>query len=118
MKVSVTTLKLLAVLVSSTNAFLPRTTCNKHHRQTVATQLNAETVASGDATDSSNPSVKSLGLLTFDLDDTLYPIAQIVEDANCTYLSLNERGEQNSMQQHLPFGDQTTTPCHERMLVA
>jgi hypothetical protein len=28
---------------------------------------------------------KELGLLTFDLDDTLYPIAPIVEDANGTF---------------------------------
>ena len=96
MKVSVNSLKLLAVLISSTNAFVP---LNKYHRQTVSTlapQLHAETAISDGSTDSSTSSVQSLGLLTFDLDDTLYPIAQIVEDANGMYSTgclTNKRNE-------------------------
>lgn len=89
MKVSVSTLKLFAVLGSGANAFLPS---NQNHRQIVSTttsQLYSETSVSEASSETSKSSVKSLGLLTFDLDDTLYPIAQIVEDANSTFLPLS-----------------------------
>lgn len=92
MKISVTTLKLLVVLGSGANAFLPT---NLNHRQIVSTttsQLYSETSVSEEASaDSSTSKVKSLGLLTFDLDDTLYPIAQIVEDANAAFVKAMER---------------------------
>ncbi len=94
MKVSVTTLKFLAVL-GSASAFLPS---SRTHRQTISTttsQLlaeNAETSVSEASAEPSNSGTKSLGLLTFDLDDTLYPIAQIVEDANGMFLSSNDSG--------------------------
>lgn len=86
MKVSVTVLKLLA-LASVTDAFLPS---NQNHRQIVSTstsQLFSDTSVSEASTESSKSGVKSLGLLTFDLDDTLYPIAQIVQDANGMLMS-------------------------------
>ena len=46
-----------------------------------AEKESSETSATATA---SKPKVKQLGLLTFDLDDTLYPIAPVVDDANCT----------------------------------
>lgn len=39
----------------------------------------------------SNSKVKHIGLLTFDLDDTLYPIATVVEDANSAFVTAMER---------------------------
>ena len=86
MKVSVTALKLLA-LASVADAFLSP---HQNHRQIVSTstsQLFSDTSVSEASTESSKSSVKSLGLLTFDLDDTLYPIAQIVQDANGMLMS-------------------------------
>lgn len=90
MKVSVTVLKLFA-LASVTDAFLPS---NQNHRQIVSTstsQLFSDTSVSEASTESSKSGVKSLGLLTFDLDDTLYPIAQIVQDANDAFVKAMER---------------------------
>lgn len=43
-------------------------------RESVEGQADPATVAT--------PGVKELGLLTFDLDDTLYPIDQVVKAAN------------------------------------
>jgi len=91
MNVSVTILHLLAVMGGSTNAFQPQ---NKNIRQIVTTStstLYADTAVSGASTDASKSDAKSLGLLTFDLDDTLYPIAQIVEDANAAFVTAMER---------------------------
>ncbi len=93
MKVSVTTLNLLAVLATGANAFLPS---SPNHRQIISTTTSqlladkAETSVSEAAAEPAKSGVKSLGLLTFDLDDTLYPIAQIVEDANGMFLSSND----------------------------
>jgi len=91
MKVSVIILHLLSLLGANTNAFLP---CNENHRQTVSTStstLYADTAVSDVSMESSKSDAKSLGLLTFDLDDTLYPIAQIVEDANAAFVTAMER---------------------------
>lgn len=109
MKVSVTILKLLVVLGSSTNAFLP---FNINHRKIVSTStstLYAETAVSDASTATSNSNVKTLGLLTFDLDDTLFPIAQCVKSANGMYLSLNVEEELNL--QHLPCHDHVIKIC-------
>jgi len=94
MKVSVTTLKLLAILGTGANAFLPS---SPNHRQIISTTTSqlladkAETSVSEAAAEPAKSGVKSLGLLTFDLDDTLYPIAQIVEDANAAFVKAMER---------------------------
>ena len=88
MILSVTALKLL-VLASVADAFLPS---HQNHRQIVSTsQIFSDTSVSEASTESSQSSVKSLGLLTFDLDDTLYPIAQIVQDANDAFVKAMER---------------------------
>jgi hypothetical protein len=89
MRVSVTILKLL-LLGGTANAFLH---CSKNHRQIASTStstLYADTAVSDVSTEPSKSNVKSLGLLTFDLDDTLYPISQIVDDANGMFPLLNE----------------------------
>lgn len=90
MRVSVTILKLL-LLGGTANAFLH---CSKNHRQIASTStstLYADTAVSDVSTEPSKSNVKSLGLLTFDLDDTLYPISQIVDDANAAFVTAMER---------------------------
>ena len=82
MKVIVTFLQLAVLLGSGANAFLPGKTNNRQYISTSTSSLFANTAVSDDLADSSKVETKSLGLLTFDLDDTLYPIAQIVDDAN------------------------------------
>jgi len=91
MKVSTATFHLLAVLGVRTDAFLSH---NKNHRQIVSSStstLYAESAVSDASTDLSKPSVKNLGLLTFDLDDTLYPIANVVDAANAGFVTAMER---------------------------
>lgn len=111
MKVSIaatrTLFQLIAVSsiteIGTTNAFVPRNraivvvprTCTSHSAST--STLKAEKTADTDLSDvsaSSSPKsskVKDLGLLTFDLDDTLYPIATVVEDANAAFVTAMER---------------------------
>ena len=110
MKVSVTILQLLVVLGSSTNAFLPSNTNNRQIVSTSTSTLYAETAVSDASTASSKPNVKTLGLLTFDLDDTLFPIAQCVKSANGMYLSLNVWEELNL--RHLPYHDYAIKICY------
>ena len=89
MKISVTTTRTLFQLfavsslaeIGTTNAFVSR----NNPRQIVTTStstLYADTAVSDASTASPKSKVKDIGLLTFDLDDTLYPIAPVVEDAN------------------------------------
>lgn len=92
MKVSVATLNILSVLGGSANAFIPLNNNGLQIVPTSTSSLNADAAVPDASTESSTSSPKSLGLLTFDLDDTLYPIAQIVEDANGMYLLLNVLG--------------------------
>lgn len=91
MKVSVTILQLLVVLGSSANAFLPSITNKRQVVSTSTSTLYAETAVSDTSTASSKHNVKTLGLLTFDLDDTLYPIAQCVKSANAGFVAAMER---------------------------
>ena len=70
---------------------------HRHRRLVVVPNNNLRVVrmqlqSSGEDSEGSKSTVtvaktetKELGLLTFDLDDTLYPIAPIVEDANGTF---------------------------------
>ena len=87
MKASLTLTYFLAAIGSSAYAFQHR---NKILRQVVpssTSSLYAETTVSNDPSEEATTSgVKSLGLLTFDLDDTLYPISTVVADANGMFL--------------------------------
>ena len=47
-----------------------------------ATRLAASTQEDAATTTPTRPKVQELGLLTFDLDDTLYPIAPVLDAAN------------------------------------
>jgi putative hydrolase of the HAD superfamily len=91
MKVSVTTLNILSVFGGSAHAFIPLNNNGLQIVPTSTSSLKADTAVSDASTESSKSSAKSLGLLTFDLDDTLYPIAQIVEDANAAFVTAMER---------------------------
>jgi hypothetical protein len=75
-----TTLQVLVYLVAVADAFTP----HGFSRVAVSTRLHASTQEDeATATSTSKPKkVKELGLLTFDLDDTLYPIAPVIEAAN------------------------------------
>ena len=79
-----TVLLLVGACLAPINSFtVPQA---QHHRVRISTVvLNAEEeTASVAATSAASTKTKQLGLLTFDLDDTLYPIQPIVEDANST----------------------------------
>lgn len=71
---------LVLVLVGSAQAFLSPA----HTGLTTATRLFA-----GDANESDNS--RPLVLLTFDLDDTLYPIAPVIDEANAAFAKAMER---------------------------
>lgn len=49
------------------------------------------TMPTPSAQTASNSKSKTLGLLTFDLDDTLYPIAPVIEEANLAFAKAMER---------------------------
>lgn len=76
---------LLCLLLASTEAFAPKCVSR------VSTQLHADTQQQSKTKTASNPKVKELGLLTFDLDDTLYPIGPCVEAANNAFVKAMER---------------------------
>ena len=83
-------------IVSTATKATTTTIGNHHHPSTPSSSIIMQMAAesSDDSkSDSKSSSVatatsktKEIGLLTFDLDDTLYPIAPIVEDANGKYL--------------------------------
>ena len=63
--------------IFSVEAFAPN-----NRVQTRCSVLFADTQAAPVEAKVAKKKVKELGLLTFDLDDTLYPIAPIIEAAN------------------------------------
>lgn len=84
MKASVRVLSLIGLLVDATfiNAFTPA----HHHRvlsrTSTPTSLLSSTQEDGATATATKPKTQELGLLTFDLDDTLYPIEPVVKAAN------------------------------------
>ena len=83
------------VEIGTTNAFIPLTrqmmigsALTTSSSSCITSTLYSEKNAEAKVFDISVPSSKSktneIGLLTFDLDDTLFPIATVVEDANGT----------------------------------
>jgi hypothetical protein len=68
--------------VSPSSVVGPCSILNRRH-QNHHVRLHAEqTESDGSAVATATKQVQEIGLLTFDLDDTLYPIAPVVEDAN------------------------------------
>ena len=82
MNLSLNIIYFLTATRGSTYAFQPRANNLRQVVPSSTSTLYADTAISNVPTEESKSSVKSLGLLTFDLDDTLYPIAPIIEDAN------------------------------------
>jgi hypothetical protein len=71
----------LACLVALTEGFVPNRLSRVH------STLHADVQEKSATATRSTPKVKELGLLTFDLDDTLYPIGPCVEAANSEFHS-------------------------------
>lgn len=66
-----------------------------HHATTIASSLSmTATSASTDAkSTSSSQCTKKLSILTFDLDDTLYPVSKVLDEANAAFArSMNQFG--------------------------
>lgn len=72
----------------SSEAFSP---AQVHTTSRSSTQLYADTQEAPAAATVARPKVQQLGLLTFDLDDTLYPIAQCVKAANDAFVTAMEK---------------------------
>ena len=87
MKVSFILITILSLsdLSNTANGFVPRTTSI----QETWTTTYPSSITS--ALYSILPKGKEIGLLTFDLDDTLYPIAAVVKDANAAFVKAMER---------------------------
>jgi len=105
MKIRVCLLQLIAISsltdVGTTNAFVPRIVTGSSTLTTspspscITSTLYSEKTAETDVSENSvvppKSKVKEIGLLTFDLDDTLYPIATVVEAANAAFVTAMER---------------------------
>eukprot|EP00536_Pseudo-nitzschia_multiseries_P004411 jgi/Psemu1/285076/fgenesh1_pg.73_\ len=91
MRVSVAFFQAIAVCSTITDAFVPLGNNHRHIVSTPTSTLRAETAVSVSTSTSSKSAVKEIGLLTFDLDDTLYPIDQVVKDANAAFVKAMER---------------------------
>ena len=78
MKTSITAL--VCLVAFTTDAFTPHRLSRVVSPTT--TRLYTDTKQEEATEAPSKPQVKELGLLTFDLDDTLFPIGPIVDDAN------------------------------------
>lgn len=81
---------LLGVGVGNTNAFV------LHHphppiSRTATTRVLASTQEADATVTTNKPKVQELGLLTFDLDDTLYPIEPVIKAANDAFVQAMEK---------------------------
>mmetsp|Transcript_17906 Transcript_17906/g.44262 ORF Transcript_17906/g.44262 Transcript_17906/m.44262 type:complete len:81 (+) Transcript_17906:247-489(+) len=76
----ITSIALVTLFSISVQAFAPQTTSST--TTTRGSVLYADTQEAPTEAKVSRPKVQQLGLLTFDLDDTLYPIGPCVEAAN------------------------------------
>lgn len=91
---SVLSVCLLSVDVSRVHAFVPTRVPQQGQRVPsltfglrLSTTETAEIDAAASGKEASKPraKTKTLGLLTFDLDDTLYPIAPVIDEANAAF---------------------------------
>lgn len=83
----ITSVALVTLCSISVEAFAPP----RVHTSTSCSVLFADTQEATVEAPVSTPKVKQLGLLTFDLDDTLYPIAPCVEAANDAFVTSMEK---------------------------
>eukprot|EP00526_Cylindrotheca_closterium_P010104 CAMPEP_0113621902 /NCGR_PEP_ID=MMETSP0017_2-20120614/11208_1 /TAXON_ID=2856 /ORGANISM="Cylindrotheca closterium" /LENGTH=402 /DNA_ID=CAMNT_0000531689 /DNA_START=207 /DNA_END=1415 /DNA_ORIENTATION=- /assembly_acc=CAM_ASM_000147 len=84
----ITSIALVTLFSISVQAFAPQTTSYTTPRGSV---LYADTQEAPTEAKVSRPKVQQLGLLTFDLDDTLYPIGPCVEAANNAFVTAMEK---------------------------
>mmetsp|Transcript_18602 Transcript_18602/g.51918 ORF Transcript_18602/g.51918 Transcript_18602/m.51918 type:complete len:412 (+) Transcript_18602:228-1463(+) len=91
MRVSATFFQAIAVFSTITDAFVPLSNSRRQIVTTSTSTLYSDTAVSDASSTSSEPGVQNIGLLTFDLDDTLYPIDQVVKDANAAFVTAMER---------------------------
>lgn len=80
----ITSISLVTLFSISVEAFVPPRVDNR------CSVLFADTQEATVEAPVKKPKVQQLGLLTFDLDDTLYPIEPCVEAANSAYTVLLE----------------------------
>lgn len=78
---------LLAASDPSVNAFVTRQQPVVRNTAFTRTTLHSTTSSTEEAVkdDVKTPRTKTLGLLTFDLDDTIYPLAPVIEEANAAF---------------------------------
>jgi len=76
----------LVFLVALTDAFVPN-----QLSLVSKSRLHADVQEESKTATKSTPKVQELGLLTFDLDDTLYPIGPCVEAANAAFVTAMEK---------------------------
>lgn len=91
MRVAVVVSLLAADTVVSVNAFV----VSPHRRTRTPALVTLHSTTSPaeavKADDVQAPRVKALGLLTFDLDDTIYPLAPVIAEANAAFARAMER---------------------------
>jgi hypothetical protein len=79
-------------VVSPQQSLLYSSTTEKTEQEETVTTSKASTKSSIKASTSSKSSSKAtLGLLTFDLDDTIYPLAPVIQEANAAFAKAMER---------------------------
>ena len=82
-------LVLIAIRYSHINAFIAPKAFDGRFMNVKLLSQTENTLESGSLTDEKQK--KILGLLTFDLDDTLYPISTVVDEANKAFCEAMER---------------------------
>jgi len=80
-------------LVAVAESFAPSLTTSRRvsNVRVTPTRILATPQEDGATATTSKPQVQQLGLLTFDLDDTLYPIEPVVQAANDAFVSAMEK---------------------------
>ena len=92
-------------------ALLPR----QQEQRQVGQTLASSTATAGTDQDARPRQVKELGLLTFDLDDTLYPISTVVASANSTFLLLFSPSKYLRSSERYLFGDPKASHLHSSL---
>mmetsp|Transcript_85275 Transcript_85275/g.246523 ORF Transcript_85275/g.246523 Transcript_85275/m.246523 type:complete len:408 (+) Transcript_85275:136-1359(+) len=92
MRVTIRVFQVLG-LVAVAESFAPSLTTSRRvsNVRVTPTRILATPQEDGATATTSKPQVQQLGLLTFDLDDTLYPIEPVVQAANDAFVSAMEK---------------------------
>ena len=76
---------------SSFSVLYSSTTEATEREEAVSTSASTSTLASKPLKKTTKSSKATLGLLTFDLDDTIYPLAPVIQEANAAFAKAMER---------------------------